>query len=61
MCIVSSAAEIGFTMTEYVVNEPESSSVVVTVCINVTNGQSLDYGYGSATINIMTSSSSADG
>ena len=61
MKLFSSAAEIGFTETKFVVHEPESSSVNVTLCINVTNGQSLEHGYGSATINMTTASATANG
>ena len=56
-----SVAEIGFVRTWYSVTEPESSKVEVMVCINITNEQSLHHGDGFATINIMTSNSSATG
>ena len=53
-----SAAEIGFIVTEYLVSESESQ---VEVCVGITNGQTLDHGYGSATLNIVTGSVTATG
>ena len=53
-----SVAEIGFVETEYLISESES---LLEVCIAITNGQSLDNGYGSATINIVTDSTTATG
>ena len=53
-----SAAEIGFMVTEYSVSESES---LVEVCVGITNGQSLDHGYGSATVKIVTGSVTATG
>ena len=53
-----SAAEIGFIVNKYSVSESES---LVEVCVGITNGQSLDQGYGSATVNITTQSVTATG
>ena len=53
-----SVAEIGFIVNEYSVSESESA---VEVCVGITNGQPLDQGYGSATVNIVTESVSATG
>ena len=53
-----SAAEIGFIVTDYSVSESES---LVEVCVGITNGQTLDHGYGSATLTIMTMSTTATG
>ena len=51
-------AEIGFMETEYSVSESE---LLVEVCVGITNGQSLDHGYGSATVSIVTTSVNATG
>ena len=54
----ASAAEIGFMETEYSVSETDPE---VEVCVGITNGQSLDHGYGSATVSIVITSVNATG
>ena len=53
-------AIIGFEKSVYSVTEMEPSTLVE-VCINVTNGLSLDHGYGSAIINLITHTGTAAG
>ena len=55
---IYSVAEIGFMQTTYSVLESDSQ---FELCISIASGQSLNNGYGSATINIVTESATATG